>query len=368
MPTIRCSSLPLALTCPASQVPPAIQTEGDDAAARLGSAVHQLLADAIESGGLLDWQFALAAARWRVEESDLTPLAWAGWRCWLRLAEQFPDPSVEVALRAERLGWELTGHADVISATDSDVRLLDWKSGREDSDYDDQLRGYALLALEQRPAVDRAYVAVVRLREQQVDGRWYNRAELDAWWQGCVKSLERRDLYRTGSHCGYCRRNRECGAHSAAAAQAIGALLNHDDPTLDMASAAGVALDRVKLVEKVCETARANIAALVVRMGGRLATSDGRELVMTEQARRVIDPKLGLPILREVLAPDQIADCLTISKTKVEAAVGDNAPRGQKGQARQALIDRLDEAGALLTTTIKRLECRRLPAEIEVQQ
>src|SRR5262245_25969984 len=93
--SVRSSSLPLALTCPASQVPPRLPIASQTPEARLGSAVHELLSGVVRGKRHDDEDLDAAAARWRVEPASVAPHYWNGRRAWEQLADYFPGPTVE---------------------------------------------------------------------------------------------------------------------------------------------------------------------------------------------------------------------------------------------------------------------------------
>jgi hypothetical protein len=103
------------MLCPASATPPAIRIESDDEPARIGSAVHKMLALQIgpDVGGNPDAiaaEFRLDHDAW--EEAEILYLT--AMKMWRQLEKHFPTPSVEVALAS----GGLTGHADIASVVE----------------------------------------------------------------------------------------------------------------------------------------------------------------------------------------------------------------------------------------------------------
>lgn len=360
---IRCSSLPLVAACAAS-IDAEFPVDSPSPEAQLGTAVHDFLAAHI--GGWLDASYVQPDLG-----DDYRMLTAAGLHCWKQLAQHFPAPSVERFLSAPLDGIELTGHADVLSveyqATDGlgEVRVLDWKTGREDFNHDDQLKGYGLLGLEAHPDAESVSVALCRVRYQTVDLGHFTRAELRDWWQGIAgRVLRERRAFNPGRHCGYCPRGLTCPAKTALLRQAVGGLTITDDDytqALDVTDPDVLSMlyDRAKLIERAAAAAIDQIRASVIAAGGRIATSDGRELVLTEQTRRSIDVAAGIETLNDAIGWDAVAPLLKIGKGDVEKAVMERHPRGKKTQAVKELLGRLESDGALRTETVCKLEVRR---------
>jgi hypothetical protein len=372
---MRCSSLPLVRQCPAAAVPPALAIESADTAARVGSAVHDCLAWHLRGE---DWHAAAAAAYYGVADQveEVQALTLAGVACWELLAEQFPGPrAVEKELAAPLGDGTLTGRPDLLATGfRGDVRIADWKTGRLDEDAEEQLRGYAYLALVHHPDAVTARACRVGVRARTADWYEWSRSELDAWFAGLVQRAGDQNTYRPGAHCRYCPRALECPARGVLVRETINALLVSDEagePQLGDGDGADLAraLDACRLVEKICQDIREQARVRVALAGGVLPTGDGRELVLTTQERReiaVTPDSLDLVAAECASHPDYLKT-LRFAKSAVEDAVRAAAPRGQKKTAVEQLLRRLDEAGALITQTVERLECRRAVPLVEQQ-
>jgi len=354
--TIRCSALPLASACPASQLADGVRVDSADASAALGSAVHQVLAGSIQAPG--NWPVAEAAARWGADVEEVGQLAGLGRRCWDQLRDFFPAPEVESELRQVIDGVLLTGHIDLHSVVGDELRILDWKTGREDADHDAQLRGYAWLGLHTIGNVtplQAAHVLTVRVRDQVVDGARYTREDLAAWWTGLVEHL-RSERHSPGvPQCLHCPRRLSCAARrdliGQAATMAEGKLAIGPNN-------AGQVYDRVRLLEAACAEARDALRFLVAEAGGALPLADGRRLQITPQQHREVDARLALPVLGEFMSPDEVTGCLKVSNTLAEAAARANAGYRQKGAAVKEMWAALEQAGAVNFKTVERLEIK----------
>ncbi len=365
----RASRLPLNLLCSASLVDDGIPI-GAGEAADLGTACHRLLTDRIAGRNEMDvWE---AAAFYRVDSDELAKLAAWGWKAWEAVSSHFVDPQVETSLEYSRDGFTLTGHADVLSLVGRELRLADFKTGYRDDDHTDQLKAYAFLALHMTDC-DSAYMVAIGVRNRTADGIRMTRAELDDWFAGVLRRLDRPMEYRPGSHCRYCPRGLSCPAKTELIRQAAGALFAEDDPAgislpVELSERGQVLadlLDHCRLIEDVSGAVRALIKADVAAHGGKLPTRDGRQLEIVEQKRREIQFPEAYPILSEVLGEQELRKLLKVSKGAVETAAKAGAPRGRKGLAVQQLLAELEQADALASKTIERLEIRRADGPVE---
>jgi hypothetical protein len=339
--------------------------EGDSEAADLGSACHHFMSERI-SGRFPDPDEV--ALRYDVNSDELARLVSWGWRCWLELANHFPNPQTEVGLGFGML----SGHVDVLSLFAREIRLADFKTGRVERDHGEQLKGYAWLALQHYPLADRVYAACINWRQQVVEGEYWSRGQLNAWYAGLEKKLEDTQTFRPGAHCAHCPRGVTCPAKTALLQQAAALI-----PDIERQQAAGafdqvlpktpeqrgaalaVILARAKMLEASAAIVREMVKAEVVQAGGNLPTGNGYELRIVEQAHKQIEFDSAWPILREEIPARSMNQCLKVVKGEVEKAVAAEAARGQKGAALRRLMELLEGAGAIHTKTIERLEVRR---------
>ncbi len=372
MLSLRCSKLPLVMACPASAVEDAFRVEpADDSAARLGTAVHHVLTNAVKGQHV---EVSDACKMFGVEDvEEAERLCNWGWRAWTSIMGHFPSPETEVPLEFidEEAVATLTGHADVLSvvAEESQLRLCDYKSGRLDSDHVAQLRGYAFLALKKYPDADSVYACVIRVRDQTVDGWVWTRKEMDAWYARFVERVKERSVYAPGPHCGHCPRGATCPAKTAVLTQACSALslggipilMNGlpDDPA-ERGSSLLTALERAKMVQRCIDLLTDLVKADVSAYGGSVPTKEGGELRLVETLQKQLDPCLAWQPLVEAFGEEAVIhNAVKIGKGAVEDLARAGAPRGRKWQAVQDIFRRLDEAGAATSKPVVRLEVRR---------
>jgi Protein of unknown function (DUF2800) len=356
---IRSSSLPMALRCPASTMPPEIRVEGDRAAADLGTAAHDIALRRIQGEYV---EVADVAASLRVDPDDLATIVGLAHKCWLAIRDYFPSPQCEVSMcLISPSGLELTGHADLISVVDGEARVADYKTGRVDSDYTQQLCSYGYLALQMHPECDTAFVMVVWVREQRTESARYTRQQLDDWFAQTETTLSDVDLFSPGPHCGYCRRKLECPAFDLMLRKSIELLADGKIPEREEGRgvAVGDLYHAAKLLEKESATARELIRAEVASAGGTLQIGYGKQLQLIDQVQEKISYSASRRIMEDRIHPTAMDEICTIGKGAATAAISDSAPRGKKKIAIEEFMESLRRAGAVTEKTVTRLEERR---------
>src|SRR6185295_1742160 len=216
---VRASGAPLAFACPGSVRAPVLPVSDESGAARLGTAAHVALRDLVETGAINWAQIPELAARYDVNPDELRALCGMATKLWPTLAPSFPNAMTELALDAELVTprgtpYALTGHIDLISIRGTVARAGDWKTGRRDSNYAQQMRAYAALLLLEDPDLTEATSTVIWVRDGEVESYTMDRAKLAAWraelethvidWDGV--------FHPSTDGCGFCRRSHECDA------------------------------------------------------------------------------------------------------------------------------------------------------------
>lgn len=350
--SIRCSSLPRLAACAASIVPPAVRIEGDREPADLGTAFHAGMVQVVNG----NWPDVEALAHeHQAEEEELAKLLGIARKVWNeQLSPLFPEPETELRFEAEDAdaGITLTGTSDLVSVADGEIRILDHKSGFLDVDASHQLRGYAMLALLRSPGIDRVSISKWQVRHGELTTEVYTREQLEKWWEWFTAHIRETSIYRTGSHCVYCPRSRECEARRTelqALASIFGGSIAFPSDPYDLAEI----VTKARQITKVAEFAVEAIRAEVIAAGGKLGP-----LEITESERKEIDAARGFEILRDIIGEEKLLEAVRISKKPVEDAIKAGASRGEKGTRVKAVMDQLAEAGALKVVTIKKLEVR----------
>lgn len=404
--SVRSSLLPIVSQCAAAARLPSIRTRGGGPEADLGTALHDVtsrnvptiwrageafgLLEASLQRDMLEEQARQVAPQYSTDPEELGLLSWLAWLRWLEVRDWFPAPQVERAYDCTHPQFlvNLTGHVDILSTIAGqdghvdEVRCADWKTGRLDHDYTAQLKGYAYLALRNNPTAERAFAAIIWVREGKMDGQYYTREELDAWFGALAESIHGPEVFNPGPHCGWCPRGLTCPAKTAALRQGLEIL--HDqsvsfatngsmelpaDP-VDRGNLLALLLLQARALESLVSTVTEMVRADVRDHGGSLPLSGG-ELRLYPQEQTRIDPVSGWDALTRSLTTEKALECVTISKTKIEEAVRANvpphAPRGQKSRDVRSLFERLEAAGALKKQIVERLEIKRQLIPLERQ-
>lgn len=369
--SLRCSSLPLHFKCPGSARPAAVPINASNDAADVGTAGHDGLAGLVRTGQV-DWDgVGELASKHAVDETELRVLLALGQRLWLLVRESFPNASTEVALKHELGAVRLIGHADVLGSSGTELRILDWKLGRLDSDYREQLLGYCALALLTTPGATEAKAGVGWVRECEYEPHTMTRAGLYDWLQRVENEIIQWDgVFHPGSHCQYCPRSHECSAANALARRDMAVLMDQDLPGQleDAATIRELARTQPDKVVALLEIARraekqagrvvAAIKTEVERDGPVIGADKRLELQRAE--KRHLNVMQAFPVLQEEFPEDQdMAEVLSISLSKAETLVAKRAGKGQGAKAVRELGDKLAKAGAIETSTSVSLVVRR---------
>jgi hypothetical protein len=359
---VRCSRLPLALLCPASTVNAGPIHDAPNEAADIGTAIHDWLSKRIRH---IDLDPIDVARRHAVDVNECSMLCKWAYRAWDKISDHFPDARTEVSMAFGML----TGTADVLTTPalcDGETRVLDFKSGRSETDHWNQVRGYAWMSLQNYPEATGAYGAVLRVRDQVIDGERWTRDELEAWYTGLEHKLAHRDRFNPGTHCQYCPRGLTCEAKTAliiqAAAVLLGQKLNASDIPADPVARGdflSALIEQCRMIEKTTDAIRGVVKSEVALAGGKLPMSDGREICIKQERREPILFAEAWPLLQEIVPEAQFNDVFGVGKGALEKIVKASAGRGQKEKAYEMLRDNLKAVGALGGEVVEKLEIRK---------
>lgn len=368
MITLRCSSLPLFMKC-AGSVRGDLKINEWNESSDLGTAVHDALARHIKG---IPVDLPSVASLHGVDESELSILYYQGLKAW-----SVVHPIGQCETESERSlsarvspGIELTGTADVISRswarndvwTDGDpgpmaVSITDWKSGRRDADYREQIMGYAALALMTYPQAAYAFGRIVWLRTDETEVYSLTQEGLVTWRERLIDKAAETE-YRPGPHCQHCPRQHYCPAKQEMQRGAVELLGTGRFDLTQLGS-----IERLDLYHKAKSVA--SLAAMVidelrahVRSFGPIE-ADGTKLQIVQETRRALRPAKAWPVLQQFLTDDQLAECVTVSMTKVEDAAAKGQPRGEGAGRKRAMLAELNKAEAIGSTTIEKLTERR---------
>jgi len=348
-PIYRCSRLPLLLACGGAAVPPMVSIEPVSEPAELGTEAHSLLSEAVEAGGA---------------DPDGSSEAHTLARMGLALRRKIYRPPVptetEVAFADEFAVFILTGNSDEVTGNYVD----DWKTGRVDSDYSAQLKGYALLLLRAHPGLETVVTRVLWLREQEVDQVTVTRAQAAEFERLIVERVVNWDgVLHPGKHCHFCPRSHECAGKTHFERMAVRAFLTADltsaETVLALPPEERMALyQQAKLVSGLAETV---IGAVRESLTSGPLSAGGRTLTLVESQTRKLSPLQALPVINsQGFSDEEIASCVSISIEKVKDLAAKHAPPRGGASAKRGIVRALTEAGAVsheLAYRIKDTKC-----------
>jgi hypothetical protein len=363
----RASRMPLAMRCPGSLQRPDLAVDEISEPAEQGTAAHELL-PGLASTGHLDWDaIPEVAARYGTDPDELHMLCASGAKLWARVRESFPNPLTEVALSVELIpGFILTGHADLISISGTVAAIGDWKSGRKDTDYSEQLKAYAALELAENPELTKATSTILWLRECAIENYTMPRDALEDYRQRVKRTVLYWDgTLHAGAHCQYCPRAHECQAGAALARVAVSAFT--DAQLVDRAQTE-IALmepgqilrlhEQCKLAAFYADKVHTALKQHVLDVGD--IVSDGQRLTVETTHPRALDPLRAWPVLEAAGFQDaDFASCVKLSVTAMEKQLRSKQPRGKGASAVRELGKALEKADAIRTTERHALTVRR---------
>lgn len=358
---LRCSQLPLAFKCAGSVRTDGLVIDETHEAGAMGTAAHEAHAHMV-THGLVDWDGVDELARRHgVDASELRSLLGLGQRLWEQVSGSFPNASAEVSMAYAGDDFVLTGTADVIGISADVAHIGDWKDGRVDSDYAQQLLGYAFLALASG-GVDRAEAGILWVRETEYEHHSMTVEQASAWLVRLHSEVVKWDgTFRPGNHCTNCRRAHECPARRAIVRRDVEAIAGMDLD--DRAIAALTPAQRIDLVIKaraVAQIAERFIGAIKADVAKNGAVNaDGKTLTLLKSERRSVRAWEAFPVLQERLDDAEMAQVTTISLSKAEELVRKKAPPRKGAQAVRELNMALEEASAIATSESVSLVVRR---------
>lgn len=374
---LRCSSLPIAWACSGSVAPTEIRIDVVNKLADSGSAGHAVMHHLVDTDSetLWDLDFVAVAQRFDLDESDIRIAAFGGLKLWKRIKARYQGAQGEVALRhsfevdlpdGTVVTIELSGHPDLLVVDGDVARGGDWKFGRVDHDFRQQMLGYCVLVFLNYPDVQRIEWSIFWMRESDEEFYSMTREEVMPWLETLAARVVTWDgTFRTGPHCTYCPRSYGCPAALATwkrdvDALATGGMLALVEAGSDVpAMMLGDFFQRVKTIAVLCDRARAAVKDRVEKAGGRIDIGDGTELRINETKRRTVDVAKAWPVLEAHAPGGDMTPFIEIKLSDYESALATAAGRGNGAQAKRELFAELEAVEAIGFTTTRALIAAR---------
>lgn len=359
--TIRCSSLPLFMTCGNAILNPdnLIPVEQENEAAEAGTIVHAMTEQYALTG-----TYDLGRVKQRVKPEDYDragKLMRNFATVWDSIKKYMPNPKVEVALGVT-LGanLELTGHIDLLQTNNTDAYLLDYKTGRVHENHFHQMAGYAYMVWVNagQPQKYTVYASIVYLEDQTVTPYAFTPKDL-LDWAGEVEAQWAKSSYTVGRKCAGCKLQGACPAYRAFAQGSAQVFADNFQVGPDAWASlkpeeAGEIMDRLYVVEKAADRVKLTLRNHV-RSKGPVDVGDGKEYVVVEESNEFLDPVKARKVLTKYLPLPLINRLSRINLDETLTAVAARTSKGNRMKARDTLYAAFAKAGAIVKSHSSRM-------------
>jgi len=391
IPTLRLrpSRMDCAMICPGSHYPeegePLIEIVGDDASP-IGKAGHEYLSQYVKTGEFPDMESI--ALKYKVTVDQIKFVCFAAREFFDTLVETYDveawDSEVGVATDPILPGPEfsdddafaLEGTGDVVGITRDKTTgiVADLKTGFVNFPHKHQVKCYAKGVRDKLRRygieIERVIGLIGWARDREIQVFEWTAGELDDYADEIVKTICEWDgvKYTVGAHCMFCRRHASCKARALELRSGYRLMLvdvEDDKHDLDVVSGEtfATAWEMSKLIPNVVEQWRARIKERI-RTTGPIDMGNGKVLDVVERnIAAEIDTVEAAKVLKAGFAfsDDDVLSVCKIGKKDMEDLIGSRAPRGQKGKAKQAVVEALKEKGALVPRTSPTLTVKDAP-------
>lgn len=371
---LRGSAMPTAWKCAGSVRKGPLSINPINEAAETGTGAHKCF-EGLVLNGAIDWEgINDACDELGGDSEDVRFLCGKACKMWPKLREFFPSAMTEVAVdkdlpSLEIQGLKLTGHVDVISISGDVVRILDWKTGRKDANYSQQMKAYLTMVLLAFPQLSGGTATIAWVRDQEIQNYTMTQADAEAWLAELVERVVNWDgTYRPGTHCEYCPRNYDCPAANAIMRRDLAIMADVDVDALEhegfaaiaaMPPDAAIELNRRASLVKNLATRAHDALKSYVQANGDIDGTDAR-LTLSVEPRRKVDPEKAWPVLEQMgFGDEDFASCIAMSITKLGSRVAEHAGKGQGAAAKRTLAEKLELAGAIEINEIVKLVEKR---------
>lgn len=367
---LRASAMPRIRQCPGSALLEAHQNTSEPA--EVGTVVHEMLSEMVQ-GRQPD--IKTYARQSDMDEVELRFLYFNGVSMWrdgdTPLSGYFSAPECEVEF-GEQVGLNdlLTGHADIVSPLAGNPRariILDWKTGRLDSDYSAQLKTYAWLEYKRAGGfehIDSVTVGTAWVRSKTVDWVTFNDEVLAAWGDQIQSVLEeaQRGILVEGPQCGHCPVV-DCPIMREKAL----ALTAPDNPPLEITPEnLGEIYAMTQWVKSKLKGAEDAIKQCVNANGGAVTLEGGEyELAFNAEVRKAIKYSDDVyQMLQLASDTETVQGAIKFTKEPIMEAVKKKAGKGNGAKALRELDAELEKLNAYEETEVRKLGRRKKEKQI----
>ena len=359
--SIRCSALPRIMSCPASIKTPDVIINQGSVAALMGTAAHEIYAHIVKEDitdiDSLDGMIANIAAKYNIDYAELRGLSRTGFFQWQTIKSIIDVHTVECEMHKIIGGsCNLTGHPDVTGILKDDCEtgiIIDWKTGRKDSDYIAQMKGYALLdrlyQVDGNRQPTKYLLIVVWTRLNQIDTIEVTTEELIAFGDS-IEAMAKSDFMQynpSPENCIYCQNQKNCPGVKEITSSAIASI--SDKKEMSGKQLVSLKPQRDFLSKMLKDFDAALKLTLSLADGEYWPVNDTHEIGLKDTERKTII--YNEPILSEFMQPDEVASLEpTVSITKIKKILKKHAAE---------CIEKLDAAGCVKITNSQKLDYRK---------
>jgi hypothetical protein len=238
--------------------------------------------------------------------------------------------------------------------------IWDWKTGRAEKSFNDQLLGYALLA---QITGDRVKVATAYTTLGAVSIAEYSHNQIEAHKQAIIDAVtDPNPTYRPSeSVCMYCPRSGECPAKKEMqrhAGEAMRAVVGMAESNMVAPVALASLYSQSRILKKTLDDYEKQLKqAIEDCKDGQIVCADGSTVSLEDGKRSTI--YYAPDIIARYIGPDEAIPA-TITKDAISEAIGakhdKEGIKRQKGKAIKACLDELADGGYVKEVTFKKLK------------
>lgn len=343
---IRCSSLPRFFECASSELESAAPYDPNTEPAELGTAVHKGLGHFIREGTNPD--LTELAGEYDQDLDEVRMLYFNGRKAWKAIKAQLPDPLVEQRVESRLIH----GTADVIFWNGEVLIIVDWKSGYVQSNYHNQLAGYAhgAVATFGMPTSRKVVIVTVWLRQGEVDTAHLDAEDLEKWearYEAQIACIGRQ-YSPSDDSCIGCKRQLNCQAREEFIRSAALSLAPYENDQLAVPrETLGALYPKAKILERALDSYKTALR-MTIQIDGPLIVGETKQLELREYTKILLDPRKSWPVMKAFgLLAHEINAVLRLSRDKLMKIVAGKAPPQAKGQAKDDCLAALKEADAV---------------------
>lgn len=394
MKRLRCSSLDRAIACPGSVLSTKHSRIGSNGQPAMeGKAGHKFMASYLD-GSIPDLRKCMASEGLDTTDQklydELNMLCTYCVDTWESLKHFFLSPKIEVpTCYPLTKDYELAGTMDVVASVGQEMLkenvnaiVLDWKFGRIDYGYFNQIMGYAWevwKALGEPQSTIATVCVFPRHRFYRVHR--FSWAEIKQWAYDLEhNTLAREDLFIPSYRCATCQIAHSCDARRDVVLQTMtdlsggGADLtklcdqvtnvdaqSKGDP--EIGRAVLQMLRNIKIMEEAVKRAKGVLKTTIDKVGSIPVLDEaGNKLELSNSLvnRRKVVSGIAFPILQKHMTTGVAASAATFSISKIRDAFFAENKRTTSVSATtiESLMKELEDAGAIITVPSKRMELK----------